>query len=181
MVCTPTIWFTFQITAQPSWRIVVEEPGVYWNYFLMGVQSEVLNPYPFLRIFSLKKWLIWQFFQNFCKSEPISKGFFLAQKQLILLFFHCNFGEMQTSLKDFLKIKMDPCTRNFGEKLTHLGGTSLYALICEYPLWEIAHIAHLKWFWGVYTYSTPNILRSVICCTAGIFTRQGLWCKNLRI
>ena len=29
--------------------------------------------------------------------------------------------------------KWDPCLRIFGEKVTRLGGTSLYALTCEYP------------------------------------------------
>ena len=40
---------------------------------------------------------------------------------------------MGPSSKDFFGPKWDPWLRIFGEKVTHLGGTSLYALKCEYP------------------------------------------------
>ena len=43
--------------------------------FWPGVQLEVWNPNPYLWIVSLKKWLIWLFFQNFCKFGPILKRF----------------------------------------------------------------------------------------------------------
>ena len=45
-----------------------------------------------------------------------------------------NFREMGPSSKDFFFWpKWDPCPRIFSEKVTHFGGTSPYALRCEYP------------------------------------------------
>ena len=40
---------------------------------------------------------------------------------------------MGPSSKDFFEQNGDPCLRIFAEKVTHLGGTSPYALTCEYP------------------------------------------------
>ena len=51
------------------------------------VQLEVLNSYPYQRIFFLKKQLIWRFsFKNFCNRDPFLRVF-LPQKRLILPFF----------------------------------------------------------------------------------------------
>ena len=99
--------------------------------FWWDVQPEVWNSYPFLRIFLPQKWLIWCFFQNFRKLGPIAKGF-SASKTADFTFFSRNYGEMGPSLRIFW-LKWDPCLKNFGEKLTRLGGTSLYAVTWEYP------------------------------------------------
>ena len=40
---------------------------------------------------------------------------------------------MGPSSKEFFGPKWDPRLRIFGKKVTHLGGTSPYALTCEYP------------------------------------------------
>ena len=101
-----------------------------------GVQPEVWNPYPYLRIFLSRKMADLadspppQIFENL---GPISKGF-LPQKWLILQFFFHNFCEMGPSSKDFFWPKWNLCLRIFCEKVTHLGSTSRYALTCEYPL-----------------------------------------------
>ena len=50
-------------------------PGGTQIIFDRGVQPAVWNPYPYLRIFLPQKRLIWQFFWNFRKLRPISKGF----------------------------------------------------------------------------------------------------------
>ena len=55
--------------------------------FWRGVQPEVWNPYPYLRIFLPQKTAdLNLFFRNFRKSGPISKGF-STSKWLILPFF----------------------------------------------------------------------------------------------
>ena len=104
--------------------------GVTRMIFWWDVQPEIWNPYPYLRIFlaffSVKKQLIWLFFWNFCKSGPISKGFSTSNMADFSIL--C---EMDSLLRIFWP-KLDPCLRTFSEKVTHLGGTFLYALTCEY-------------------------------------------------
>ena len=65
-----------------------------------GVRPEVWNPYPYLRIFLPQKTAdLKLFFEIFRKSGPISKGF-SNSKWLILQFFR-DFCEMGPSSKDF--------------------------------------------------------------------------------
>ena len=79
-----------------------------------------------LRIFfSLKKWLNRQFCQNFCKLRTISKGFSASKMADFTIF-------VKWDLRIFLN-KMGPMSKDFWWKVTHLGGTSPYALTCEYP------------------------------------------------
>ena len=105
------------------------------NYFLTGCATRGLKPLPISKIFLPQKRLIFLFFspRNFRKSGPISKGF--STSKIVDFTIFCNFCEMGPSSKDFLKSKWDSCLRNFAF-LTHLGGTSPYALTmltCEYP------------------------------------------------
>ena len=114
---------------------VVSNTGGYSNYFLTGCAVQGLKPLPISkRFFSCKRMTDFTVFQNFHKSGPISKGF-LPPKWLILLFFQ-NFCEMGPSSKDFFWPKWDPCLRICGEKVTHLGGTSLFALMWVSPSWS---------------------------------------------
>ena len=75
--------------------------------FWQGLRPEVWNPYPYLRCFLPQKRLFLPIFRNFCEMGPSSKDSFWP--------------------------KWDPCQRILGEKVTHLGSTSPYALTCEYP------------------------------------------------
>ena len=76
-------------------------PGGYSNYFLMGCAARGLKPIPISKDFSLsKKRLILRFFfEIFINWDPFLRGF-LPQKWLILQFYH-NFCEMGPSTKDF--------------------------------------------------------------------------------
>ena len=94
-----------------------------------GPRSETLTHIQGL--FSLKKWLIRQFFQNFCKSQPISKGF-SASKMADSSIFFAIVVKWDPCLRIFWP-KWYPCLRIFDDKVTHLGGTSPYVLTCEYP------------------------------------------------
>ena len=107
------------------------------------MRPEVWNPYAYLRIFLPQKQLIWQSFWNFRQWGPISKGFFYLKTADFTMF--CNFCEMGPSSKDFFWPKWDPCLRSFGKKVTHLDGTSPYALTCEYPpgfIWDRKLLKH---------------------------------------
>ena len=70
-------------------------------------------------------------FEIFANRDPFLRVF-LPQTRLILQVFH-NFCEMGPSSNNIFLPKWNPCLRIFGEKVTHLGGTSPYALTCEYP------------------------------------------------
>ena len=100
---------------------------IFWH----GVWQKVWNPYPYLRISLPQKTADLTVFLEFFANRDPFLMIFLPQKWLILQFFH-DFGETGPSSKDFLT-KWDPCPRIFGEKVTHLGGTSPFALTCEYP------------------------------------------------
>ena len=124
--------------------------------FFDGVCGPRSEPLPISKDFSPSKngWFK-AFFRNFRKSGPISKGF-STSKWLILQFFR-DFCEMGPSSKDFFGAKWDPCLRIFAEKVTHLGGTSPYALTCEYPPPGIAG------------YEIPGLNREHVQCTLYIF------------
>ena len=112
------------------WQILICTGGGYSYYFLTECAARGSKPLPIFKDFSHSKngWL--DSFRNFCKLRPISKGF-LSQKRLILQFVR-NFCKMGPSSMIFLTI-VGPYLRIFGEKVSHLGGTSPYALTCEYP------------------------------------------------
>ena len=99
----------------------------YSNYFWTDCAAQGLKPLPISYDFSQSKsgWID-TFFEIFANRYPFLRVF-LPQKWLILHSF-CIFCEMGPSSKDFLWPNWDPCLRIFGQKVTHLGGTSLYAL-----------------------------------------------------
>ena len=113
-----------------------------------GVWPKVWNSNPYLRIFLPQEMADLMLFWNFCKSGHSSNGF-STSKMADLQFFH-NFCEMGPSSKDFFT-KWDPGVRSFGEKVTHLGGTSLYILTFEYPpvyghsVDDAVHTRCMKW------------------------------------
>ena len=86
----------------------------------------------------ISKWLIRQFSRNFRKSRPIPKGFSASK-----LADSAIFVKWDCSLRIF-STKMGPCLRIFGEKVTYLGGTSPYALTCEYPLRKEHELAFMS-------------------------------------
>ena len=103
--------------------------GGYSNYFSTGCAAQGLEPLPISKDFPPSKngWFdVFFFFEIFANPDPFLRVF-LPQKWLILQIFR-NFGAMGPSFKDFFWLKWDPCLRIFCEKLTHLGGTSPYAL-----------------------------------------------------
>ena len=65
------------------------------------------------------------------KPLPMSKDFSYSKTADFTIF--SQFCETGPSSKDFFGPKWDPCRRIFDEAVTHLGGTSPYALTCEYP------------------------------------------------
>ena len=74
--------------------------------------------------FSLKNWLDYTgFFSKFFANQDPFLRVFLPQKRLILQFF-CKMGPF--SLRIFLT-KIEPMSKDFWWKVTHLGSTSLYA------------------------------------------------------
>ena len=112
---------------------LVQSPGGYSNYFLMKCAAQGLKPLPLSKDFSHSKngWI--DSFLKFSQNRDPFLRVFLPQKWLILQFFR-KFCEMGHSSKYFFFTKMGPmCLRIFGEKVTHLDGTSPYALTCEYP------------------------------------------------
>ena len=103
--------------------------------FLDGVWLEVRNPYSFLRISPAKMadmlFFFFLFFEIFENRDPFLRAF-LPQKPLILPFF-ANLV-IWNLLLHFFGTKTGPWwpgLRIFGEKLTHMGSTSPYALTCE--------------------------------------------------
>ena len=94
-----------------------------------------------------QKWLICFLFcfvfEFFAIRDPFLRSF-LADFTIF-----CNFAIVKWDhLLRIFWAKWDPCLKIFGEKVTHLGGTSLYALRCEYPpppgsCWQIDHPAAL--------------------------------------
>ena len=129
-----------------SWSIILGQnltaacrkfPGEYSNYFLTDCAAWGLKPPTDIRFLSLKNRLnrhfvvVVVFFPKlFRKSRPyILKGFSASTDFTIFSQILWN-GTARPSLKDFFSMAMD-----FGEKVTHLGGTSpqAYALTCKYP------------------------------------------------
>ena len=82
--------------------------------FWWSVWPEIQNPYPYLRIFLTQR-----------MADSASK----AADFIIFLQFLWN----GTLFFFFFWPNWDPCLRIFGEKVTHLGSISPYALTCEYP------------------------------------------------
>ena len=98
--------------------------------FWRGVRPEVWNPYPYLRIFLPQKTAdLKLFFEIFANRDPFLRVF-LPQNDWFYHFFAI-FAKWDPLLRIFWP-KWDPCLRIFAEKVTHLGGTSPYALTCEY-------------------------------------------------
>ena len=98
--------------------------------FWRGVRPEVWNPYPYLRIFLPQKTAdLKLFFEIFANRSPFLRVF-LPQNGWFYHFFAI-FAKWDPLLRIFL-IKMGPMSKDFS-KVTHLGGTSPYALTCEYP------------------------------------------------
>ena len=98
--------------------------GILELVFDGGLRPEIWNPYPYLRIFPLQKRLILWFFLKFRKSGPFLKVF-LPQKMADFTIFS-QFLWNGTPLLWIFLTKWDSCLRIFGEKVTHLGGKSLY-------------------------------------------------------
>ena len=99
------------------------------------MRPEIWNPYPYLRIFPSKKkpadFTFFFFSEIFAHQDPFVR-LFLPKKWLILQFFRNFFRNWTPFYRSFWP-KWDPCLRIFGEKVTHLDNTSLYALTCELP------------------------------------------------
>ena len=94
---------------------------------LLQSRVSLVQPLPISKDFSPSKSSgSYFFFQNFPKLGSISKGF-SPQKRLIL---------------QVLFLWGDPLLRIFWEKVTHLGSTSPYALICEYPQCMKVYLFH---------------------------------------
>ena len=116
-----------------SIKTSVSTPGggtriIFWR----GVRPEVWNPYPYLRIFLPQKTAdLNLFFEIFANRDPFLRVF-LPQNGWFNNFFAI-FAKWDPLLRIFFWPKWDPCLRIFAEKVTHLGGTSPYALTCEYP------------------------------------------------
>ena len=92
------------------------------------------TPTHILGFFSIKKWLIWLFFWNFCKLGPISVGFFTSKTAdvsflfyLFIYFFFFAILVIWDPLQRIFLTKIEPFLWIFGEKVTHLDSTSLYA------------------------------------------------------
>ena len=107
--------------------------------FWQSAQPEVRNSYPYLRIFLTQKTadlidrcLFFFFFRNqVSQFETNTADFTFFFRFFFFFFFFC---EMGPSSKDFFDqngtlVRL----RIFGEKVTHLGGTSPYVLTCENP------------------------------------------------
>ena len=93
-----------------------------------GPRSETLT---FISgFFSLKKRLI-SFFSKFSQIGTHFLGFFYLKMADFTIFSW--FLRNGILFEGFFWPKWDPCLRIFAEKVTHLGGTSLYALTYEYP------------------------------------------------
>ena len=73
--------------------------------------------------------------------------------------------------KDFFWTKMGPMSKDFGEKVTHLGSTSPYALTCEYPPC-IFHVAKVECTYCSFrgdlkchfSFSQWSIFRDILIC-----------------
>ena len=98
------------------------------------------------------------FFRNFHKSGPFLRGI-LPQKWLLLQSFG-NFVKWDALVRIFFT-KMEPMSRIFGEKVTHLGSTSLYALTCEYPPLDIFHVKELAVFFFSFQ-DNANVHRYIV-------------------
>ena len=116
---------------------LVPGPGGYLNYFLTRCAARGLKPLPISKDFSPSKnsWFNSFFFsKNFRKLGAISKGFStskMADFSILAIFV-----KWDPLLRFFFFLeKWDPCLRIFAEKVTHLGGTSPYALTCESLAW----------------------------------------------
>ena len=75
--------------------------------------------------------LIWQFLKSFCKSGTISKGLSTSKMADFTFFFFFLILVKRDLLLRIFWLKWDPCLKIFGEKVAHLGGTSLYASTSE--------------------------------------------------
>ena len=101
---------------------------IFWG----GEWPKVWNPYLSKDSSPSKNGWFNCFFKIVVTRYPFLRVF-LPYKQLILWFFH-DFCEMGPSSKDFFDQHGTQVLRIFGENVTHLGSTSLYALACEYSL-----------------------------------------------
>ena len=100
-------------------------PEGYSNHFLTECAARGLKPLP------ISNGWIDEFFRNFRKSRLISKGVSASKTADFAIFSQILWNE--TLQIGFFWPKWDPCLRIFGEKVTHLGGTSPHALSYELP------------------------------------------------
>ena len=102
--------------------------------FLRGVRPKVWNPYQLSRDFSPLKTSVFFFFFFFFVNRDSFLRVSLPQKFYKVFFFFFFFFFFVIFVKwGPLWPKWDTCLRIFGEKVTHLGGTSLYNLTDKSP------------------------------------------------
>ena len=106
--------------------------GGYSNSFLTGCAARSLKPLPKSKDFSPSKngWFN-GFFEIFANRDPFLRVFLPHWRADFTIFLW--FLWTLTLFPGFSWPKFDPCLRIYAEQVTHLGGTSPYALTCEYP------------------------------------------------
>ena len=102
---------------------------IFWRCAARGLSETITH---FLKNFSFSKNGWFDSFWKFVQIRTHFKGFF-ASKMADFTIFFSQFSWNGTLFLGFFGLKWDPCLRIFGEKLTHLDGTSLYALTYQRP------------------------------------------------